>query len=366
VSRPPVLSIDLNERLHVDVGAFCNNNCIFCMEDDRRGRMDRVSHVTSEQVKAILDANRHRREVMFVSGEPTLNPEFLRYVRWAKDAGFESIGVISNGRRFSYAPFAGKTVAAGLNLAIVSLHGPEARIHDGLTRSPGAFEQALAGLGNLSTLARQHPLRLHTSTVLNRRNATPDQLESLLLLLRPMVRQMVFNVMQPFGRGATHFDSLMMRYRETAEVLGAFFSRHTGEDLPIFLVDIPYCTTEGCGIPDRARGYVERYVHFERSSGDSGTLGKRPDQHSIRSGGAEVKLRELAPTTAKSRTPDGVMVRHRDLLEQARKSKRPECARCLYDELCDGVWNPYIERFGFEEFVPVEPDGQAGITRREQ
>jgi len=362
VNRPPVLDIDLNERLHVDVGAFCNNNCIFCMEDDRQGRFDRVSNVTPEQVRTILQANCHRREVMFVSGEPTLNPEFLRYVRWAREAGFQSIGVISNGRRFSYEPFATRAVAAGLNLVIVSIHGSEPRIHDGLTRTPGAFDQALAGLRNLAELARKQPLRIHTSTVLNRRNATQERIESLLALLRPLARQMVFNVMQPFGRGQAHFDSLMMRYRDTAQVLGTFFARHAGEELPIYLVDIPYCTTEGCGIPDNVRGYVERYVHFERDSGDSGALGRRPRGQPIRSGGAEVKLRVLEPHDSTRQPPDGLVVRHRDLLEQARKSKRPECARCAYDPLCDGVWNNYIERFGFEEFVPVE----TGITPQER
>ncbi len=365
MKTPPVLDIDLNERLHVDVGAFCNNNCIFCMEDDRQGRFDRVSGITPEQVKAILEANSRRREVMFVSGEPTLNSEFLRYVRWAREAGFESIGVISNGRRFSYAPFAEKAVDAGLNLVIVSVHGPDARTHDGLTRTPGAFEQAVAGLRNLSALARKTPLRINTSTVLNRRNATPDRLDALLALLRPLVRQMVFNVMQPFGRGRTHFDSLMMPYREVSAALGAFFARHAGEDLPVYLVDIPYCTTEGSGIPDSARGYVERYVHFEKESGDSGALGRRPEGQPVRSGGAEVKLQALSPATGVTPAPDGLVVRHRDLLEQARKSKGPECARCAYDRICDGVWNHYIEHFGFGEFVPVEPAG-AGIRRPER
>jgi cyclic pyranopterin phosphate synthase len=364
MTAPSVLDIDLNERLHVDLGAFCNNNCIFCMEDDRQGRFDRVSSVTPEQVKAILEENRNRKEVMFVSGEPTLNPEFLRYVRWAREAGFRSIGVISNGRRFSYAPFASRAVAAGLNLVIVSVHGPDARTHDGLTRTPGAFEQAMAGLANLAALARQTPLRINTSTVLNRRNATPERLDALLSLLRPMVRQMVFNVMQPFGRGHTHFDSLMMPYRETAQVLGAFFSRHAGEELPIYLVDIPYCTTEGCGIPDSARGYVERYVHFEKESGASGALVSGTPAEGTRSGGAGIKLRELSPTDS-APAPDGLAVRHRDLLEQARKSKRPECARCLYDDRCDGIWNHYIERFGFGEFIPVEPGTTRGATQRE-
>ena len=58
-----VLQVDENERLHVLTGAVCNNNCVFCMEEDREGRYVHNSAITATDVKQILESNVGRREV---------------------------------------------------------------------------------------------------------------------------------------------------------------------------------------------------------------------------------------------------------------------------------------------------------------
>ena len=356
--------LDLNERLHVDIGQDCNNNCIFCMEEDRAGRRSRVGRFLPGDIRSVLERNGFRREVMFVSGEPTLCRHFLRYVSWARSMGYESVGVITNGRRFAYAPFARSACEAGLNQAVLSIHGPNSRVHDSLTRSPGSFDQTLAGICNLSDLRGPSSLRLYTSTVLNRRNATAVLLDELVDLLLPRVDQMVFNIMQPFGRGYRHLDRLMLPYQEMAEVLGEFFRGRSGESVPIYLVDIPYCVTEGTGIPDGSRGYVERYVHFE--------AGPIPDFRGEEAfgpgyveGGAEAKHEHLCEGSGNGTLPErrvdssmaALHARHRDHQERGNKVKRETCRQCAYDRICDGVWRNYVEHFGFDEFRPVTSAG---------
>jgi MoaA/NifB/PqqE/SkfB family radical SAM enzyme len=345
-----VTDFERRERLHVDIGPYCNNNCIFCMEEDRAGRKERVGAVTPEQVERILAANRERGHVTFVSGEPTLSPHFLRYVRVARRLGYETVAVISNGRRFAYAPFAEAAVRKGLNHVILSIHGGNAKLHDGLVRTPGAFDEVKEGLNNLSELRQAGAtLSIHTSTVLNRRNCTMDALEELVTFLHPLVDQMVFNIMQPFGRGLSHFDRLMMRYTETADILGQFFTRHKGESLPIYLVDIPYCATEDRGVPEHSRGFVERYVRYELAD----AAGATPvwENAEASTGGAPLR-RELVDGEMAAKLED-LEARHRDHQEQAQKARRPRCTECRYSYLCDGVWSNYIERFGWDEFEPV-------------
>src|SRR5678809_280949 len=63
------------ERVHVSIGAVCNNNCIFCMEEDRDGRYVNNSAMTADRVRWILAENRGAEEVCFTSGEPTTRPE---------------------------------------------------------------------------------------------------------------------------------------------------------------------------------------------------------------------------------------------------------------------------------------------------
>src|SRR5579859_5520662 len=94
------------ERVHVSIGAVCNNNCIFCMEEDREGRRINNGAMTPERVRLILEEHRGAEEVCFTSGEPTTRTELPQFAGWAKELGFRRISVMTNGRRLSHLPYA--------------------------------------------------------------------------------------------------------------------------------------------------------------------------------------------------------------------------------------------------------------------
>jgi len=54
------------------------------------------------------------------------------------------------GQRFKSA--AGRIVSSGIDSLVFSVHGPDARTHDALTRAPGSFDQLKKGLANLRAL----------------------------------------------------------------------------------------------------------------------------------------------------------------------------------------------------------------------
>ena len=339
-----VLEVDKNERLHVLTGAVCNNNCVFCMEEDREGRYIHNSAITASDVQQILEKNVGRKEVMFTSGEPTLNPNFLRYVSWAKRLGYATIGVITNGRMFSRWSIVEKAVRAGLNHAVVSIHGADEKLHDRLVRTPGAFPETLAGIRNLGRV-RRVGLKLHTSTVVNKHNHTAFELRRLYDLIAPSIDQMVLNVIQPWGRGESHFERLMPRYADVAREFARFVSEIKNPPYP-FLIDIPYCTTEGMGIPDQLRGYTERYVHHDTVE-DSPLLAHQST--GLEAG--EIAAKEGLELTLE---PDDSFVgSNRDQQDFLTKAKREECRGCMYFSECDGVWRNYSRRHGWEEFVPI-------------
>ena len=88
--------------LHVLVGAQCNNNCLFCMEADRDRRAQRIAAQSVDDLRRMIDEYPRPNEVLFTSGEPTLDPELPTYIRWAKQRGFGVIGLVTNGRRLAY------------------------------------------------------------------------------------------------------------------------------------------------------------------------------------------------------------------------------------------------------------------------
>lgn len=325
------------ERVHVLTGAVCNNNCIFCMEEDRDGRYHTNSATTDATVRWILEHNRGTEEVCFTSGEPTTNPALPRWIAMAKAAGVPVVSVMTNGRALSYERYAKGLVAAGLNRVYVSIHGHDARLHEGLTRTPDSFAQTLAGIDVVAGL-RRYGVALHTSTVVTKRNL-PHLAEIYRFLRGHGVDQVVFNVMQANGRANTFFDQLFPTYTEIAAAFAAFVrAQQREEPRPMaFLVDIPLCTTEA--VPDFNRGYVESYVHFEPGAIASGPLVELAE----RRGGTGGEL---------------VAIRRADL-DDARRHKREACGRCRYDRVCEGVWGNYLRRYGWDEFEPTSEEAVA-------
>lgn len=281
----------------------------------------RAEQTAPEFVRRELEAHARSGEVMFASGEPTLNPNLPKYVRWARELGYQRIGLTTNARRLGYERYARHLVECGLNHLVISVHGPDARTHDAQTRSPGSFDQTLAGLAVAAGLRRSHRLTLHSSTVLGRRNL--GLLPEIFALLRPFgIDQYVFNVMQPLGRAARVVPQLVARYSEVAEAFARFVEGIAPPRPRTFLVDIPPCTTER--LPAEVRGWVE--PAFFQLIGEDGAL----------------------------------EVRHvREHKHQRNGEKRAECARCRYDGACLGVWRGYAAVHGWDEFVPIPPPSGA-------
>ena len=122
----------------------CNQRCLFCHD---RGAQDGKT-ADWAGLRRDLAAGRRQglRRVVLSGGEPTLHPDYLKTVALAKKLGYTHIQSITNGRRFCYPDFLKAAVAAGLAELTFSLHGHNAELHDRLTRVPGSFVQALAGL----------------------------------------------------------------------------------------------------------------------------------------------------------------------------------------------------------------------------
>jgi cyclic pyranopterin phosphate synthase len=317
-------------RIHVSIGAVCNNNCVFCMEEDRDARYVNNSAMTAERVHWILEENRGAEEVCFTSGEPTTRPELPEFVARAKALGYRHVSVMTNGRRLSHLPYAALLARSGMNRFYISIHGHTKKLHEGLTRTPESFEQTVAGLDTVARLKR-FGVELHTSTVVTERNL-PHLLDIYRFLRGHGVDQVVFNVMQANGRANTYFEQIFPRYTDIAAAF-AGFCREVGEPRPAaFLVDIPLCTTEA--VPDFNRGYVERYHHFDLASQAILPVTQRPER-------------------AQEGRGRGLVLVHREDLDDAERQKRPECARCRYVEACEGVWTNYLRRNGWDEFVPV-------------
>jgi MoaA/NifB/PqqE/SkfB family radical SAM enzyme len=139
-----------SDQAKIILGFNCNNNCQFCYEKNNRHLPDKA---TSEAKKEILAAwEKGRKEIHFIGGEPTIRPDILDLINYAKKIGFKHVHITTNGRMFAYPDFAKRMIASGIVEVTFSIHGHSGKVHDKQTNITGSFDQLVRGVGNLKKL----------------------------------------------------------------------------------------------------------------------------------------------------------------------------------------------------------------------
>jgi hypothetical protein len=117
--RGSVLTVDLTNR--------CNMMCDPCFMD--ANQVGYVHELSLPEVRQILDDSlqikpRRQLSVQFSGGEPTLHPNFLEAVSYAREIGYFCVQCASNGIRFAEDPeFAKAAKAAGLRICYLQFDG---------------------------------------------------------------------------------------------------------------------------------------------------------------------------------------------------------------------------------------------------
>ncbi|MFT3712862.1 MAG: radical SAM protein [Archangium sp.] len=128
----------------VRVNFRCNQACTFCFVS---------THLPSAKEAAIeagiLEVAREGGVVTLSGGEPTLNPKLVDYVKLAKREGASEVELQTNATKLGDRELTTALIAAGVDVAFVSLHGSRAEISDVVTEAPGTFEKTVLGLDEL-------------------------------------------------------------------------------------------------------------------------------------------------------------------------------------------------------------------------
>jgi len=293
-------------RVDLKLGFSCNNSCRFCVQGNKRNKFKDLS---SREVKERLKkAREFSDEVVFTGGEVTIRRDLVSLVSFANKLGFSLIQIQTNGRMLAYDALVAELVEAGATEFSPALHGHCAQLHDYLTRSPGSFDQTVAGLDNLA--ARGLPVI--TNTVITRSNFRHLEAIAMLLIQRG-VTQYQFAFVHALGSALKNFQAVVPRM----ELLSPYVMR----GLKIGREHGVKCTTEAipaCILP----GYEDHMAEWIL-----------PDARIY-------DARNVLESYASYRVKEG-------------KAKGPQCKECKWDHVCEGPWREYIEKFGWDEFTPV-------------
>lgn len=190
-------------------GSTCNNNCVFCSV--RRGK---AIDSSTDELKASMRRGYERgfRIIQFMGGEPSIRPDFIELAAYARELGYKSIGLTTNGRMFSYPEFMDRAVAAGLTDVLFTLHGHKAVLHDGITRTPGSFVQCVGGIK--SALAHKG-LNVVVNTVISRVNY--KKLNKIGLFVKDLgVGEWHLLELLPEGAGKKMYDAYAVKLSDLA------------------------------------------------------------------------------------------------------------------------------------------------------
>jgi MoaA/NifB/PqqE/SkfB family radical SAM enzyme len=128
----------------VRINFHCNQACHFCFVSTH------LPSATEAAVTAAIVEGARRGEIIVLSGgEPTLNPRLVEYVQLAKREGAFAVEIQTNALHLATPGRARRLAEAGVDEALVSLHGSRAEISDAITHAPGTWAKTVAGLDEL-------------------------------------------------------------------------------------------------------------------------------------------------------------------------------------------------------------------------
>lgn len=284
----------------------CNSRCLFCVTDPI-GAKEEVSLAEAE---AFLrdHAGQGYEAFSAVGGEPTVWRHLPELLDLARRYGYPMSQLFTNGRRLADRRYAESLVAHGARYFVISLHGPDARVHDALTEAPGSFAQAVEGIRNLKELG-QTVQTLSVVTAANHR------------VLQPMVELLMdldvdiidLAGLCPHGLAEVNWGEVRVGYGEMMPYVHAAVRAVLAAGRDVVLEGFPFCV-------------VRPYEHL---------CWEYPAQRSERL------------------LYQGRLIADYDACLNSSKAHVEACSACAVRRVCGGIYLGYAATYGTGELSPL-------------
>ncbi len=229
----------------VRVNFHCNQACHFCFVSTHLPPPD------EGDVRAAIVAIAHRGGMLALSGgEPTLNPRLAEYVRLGKREGARGIELQTNAILLADPALARELAEAGVDEALVSLHGSSAAISDSITAAPGTFEKTARGVDELLA----HGVRVRLNFVFCAANRDDFPAFVALVARRWPAATITFSFVGSHTDVVPRTAALIPRYADILPALVAGLDAGRAAGVTILGFE-SMCGLPLCLVPDGARAY---------------------------------------------------------------------------------------------------------------
>lgn len=298
------------KRLEFHISYICVNDCIFCSESDRMARFKKYPFRFLE-IKKVLTSKRKAgfEFVNFTGGEPTLHPNFIEIVKFAKRIGYRTY-IGTNGVMLARLDFCEKS-APFLDEISLSIHGYNSLTHDTLVKRKGAFNDIKRAIENLRALGFKNKF---ANVVATKKNSA--YLEKILIfLIKNNFKQVLFSNTAPEGNGLKNFKELEIRISAWKKIIPRLKEISEKSNTLIRFFGLPICALNGAIS-------LSNDIYWDART----TIEKDLD-----------KKRRI------------ILAETKDLIPDRNREKISACGNCPYQKLCFGVFKEYVKNFGQNE-----------------
>ncbi|MDD3646543.1 MAG: radical SAM protein [Candidatus Gracilibacteria bacterium] len=305
------------KHIEINIGKACNHKCIFCMSGITRNKVlgfESLTTIKNEINKvSLLGYN----SIGFLGGEPTIHPNFLDIVLYAKSKNFINIEVISNGTKFDEYDFLEKSIKNGLTRFSISVHSiyekEESILVGGID---GIVKQKIKSIQNLLEFYNKGILKKEISVniVISKVNYKSIK-KTILFLCKLGIKSFRLNFIQLEGYSTENYEKLAFKYEDfRIELLNILSLSKKYLDLRINFEAIPWCFS--------GLNYID-YLKFSEQKID-----REKDKISR----------------------DDVNLISRDIINQLDRRKElkvyiRKCDKCFLKGECEGIWKRYVDYF---------------------
>lgn len=295
-------------------GFSCNNNCLICSVRPKKSSYPDRSY---QEISTEIEGKKREgfENIEFTGGEPSIRKDIIKLVSRAKALGYQQISLSTNGRLFSYPEFCQKIIQAGLNKITFSLLSYQSRVHEAITRTPGSFNEIIAGIKNVQKFPNLH---LNISSVISQLNF--HNLREFGKFVSSLgVNHWYLLDLIPDGNARVHYPNLVVRLNSLAKELNSL-SEIADRFAELGFFDFPLCLFK----PELRRGKNICLVNAKGRMETAQQVGYDPKRISLDEQGVY----------------SDIYRRNIDL-----------CKKCKFYRECGGLWQAYLDLYGSRELI---------------
>lgn len=232
------------KHIEINIWKACNNNCLFCMSWITKNKVLWFEKIETLKNEIIKLNKKWYSSIWLLWWEPTIHPNFLEIINFAKEKWFKDIEVVSNWTKFDDKNYLTEAIKLWLTRISVSIHSINSKEEELLTWGIlGILEKKINTIKNIIKATKNWKLKKELSVNIIISKINYKWIKKLILFLYKLwTRSFRLNFIQLEWNSTKNYEILALEYGEFTKYLYDIVSLHNKfENIKINFESIPWC-----------------------------------------------------------------------------------------------------------------------------